>query len=53
MFQVPKIISKADWLGAVIVFFSFEKPKSEIYIFNRTTLPSFAMMVFITKNDLI
>ena len=50
---ISQILFKADWLGVVIVQLSFEKPKLKVYIFNRATLSSFAMMEFTTKEDLI
>ena len=50
---MPQILFQADWLGVAIAELSFEKPKLNIYIFNRATLSSFAMMELATKEDLI
>ena len=39
IFQVPKIIFKADWLGVAIAQLPFEKPKLEVAIFKKQVLP--------------
>ena len=48
IFQVPKIIFEAVWLG-VANNIPFEKPKIEVHIFDRATFPGFAMRDFRTK----
>ena len=42
IFQVPKITFKTDWPGVAIVLVPFEKPKTEVYFFDRATLSGFA-----------
>ena len=39
---------KVDWLGVIFVKLTFEKPKNEVYIFNRATFSGFAMREFLT-----
>ena len=43
---------KADSLGVFIVYLPFEKPKHNVYIFNKATLSSFAKMELTLKEDL-
>ena len=49
---MSKIIFKADFLGVVIIQVPFEKPNTEVYIFDRATLSGFAINEFARKEDL-
>ena len=50
IFQVPKILFKADWLGVAYNNYTFWKNQIiEVHIFDRLTLSGFAMREFTTK----
>ena len=52
IFQGLKFIFKADSLGVLIVKVLLEKPKTEIYVFDRATLSGFATRELTIKSDL-